>query len=67
MKSWLLYLDGLRESIIIKSRVLITIYNKGKTPEFTYPIYKIMYQCMKSKIPNRKGKKITVSPMPILF
>ena len=41
-----------------------TIYNKGKTPEFTYPIYKIMYQCMKSKIPNRKGKKSAAGTYP---
>jgi len=34
-----------------------SIYTEGANPEFTYPIYKITYECKKSKIPDRqKGK-----------
>ena len=39
-------------------------YNKGADPEFTYPIYRTIYQCKKSKIPNRKGTKNAAGNFP---
>ena len=39
-------------------------YNKGSTPEYTYPIYKVTYECKRSKIPNRKVKKNAAGTFP---
>ena len=41
-----------------------TVYHQGKTPEFTYPIYQISYQCKKSKIPDRGKKKNAAGNFP---
>ena len=41
-----------------------TVYNKGATPEYTYPIYKIIYHCKASKVPNRKAKKNAAGTFP---
>ena len=41
-----------------------TVYNKGKTPEFTYPIYQITYKCIKSKVPDRSQKKNAAGTFP---
>ena len=40
------------------------VYNKGSTPEYDYPIYRIDYRCKKSTIPNRKAQKNSAGNFP---
>ena len=42
-----------------------TDYVKDRVPEYTYPIYKIIYKCIRSNIPNTKKKKNAAGEYPL--